>query len=268
MTTTTHPISLNEDVNTDQHKQHQAVREEYLSARAIMTKFMSASQLKSVDDLSTGEEGQFFIDTLVGLANIVKTMPKTMEQDENGDEAIAYLHYFKRGVNFYIAEKDVGDSERSDFDQHQAFGLADIGCGAGAGAELGYISIAELIKNNVELDFYFKPTTIAALQSAREPDILIVSESQFSPQVTNMIDAVTAAGGREIDAKEYGAVAFTLDDECVLLSKNGDAYRITWLVDNERKFTRYCADPAYAIDEYRQGYDAANDDENTAGPGH
>ncbi len=258
-----------QDESASEHALPPTTYKDYLSARAIMTKFMSVSQLKSVDELSTGEEGQFFIDTLVGLANIVKTMPKTMEQDENGDEAIAYLHYFKGGVNFYIAEKDVGDSAMSNVEQRQdkAFGLASIG----HGAELAYISIAELIKNNVELDFHFKPVSIASLQSADEPRLFIADEEQHNAPVSIMVDAAMAAGGEKIDIKDHGAVVFvnfTLGDNAVLLSKKNDAYRVSWLVDGERKFTRYCADPAYAIDEYRQGYDVSDDNENDAGPGH
>ena len=60
-------------------------------------------------------------------------------------------------MDFYITERD---SDEDGQGQIQAFGLADLGYGA----ELGYISIAELISNHVELDFHFKPTTIAQLK--------------------------------------------------------------------------------------------------------
>ena len=43
--------------------------------------------------------------------------------------------------------------------QLQAYGLVNLGYGG----ELGYISIDELIGNNVELDLYFEPTEIKNL---------------------------------------------------------------------------------------------------------
>ena len=42
-------------------------------------------------------------------------------------------------------------------EQLQAFGLADLGYGP----EYGYISIEELLENGVELDFHYRPRTVA-----------------------------------------------------------------------------------------------------------
>jgi hypothetical protein len=64
-------------------------------------------------------------------------------------------------MDWYITERDIGDGD--DDTQHQAFGLADLGVGE---PELGYISIAELIDNNVELDLHFDPTPISQLKSS------------------------------------------------------------------------------------------------------
>ena len=74
-------------------------------------------------------------------------MPRGYEQDGKGDSAIAYLHYFTGSCDWYITERDTTD------EQHQAFGLADLGYGP----ELGYISVQELIENGAELDLYFEP---------------------------------------------------------------------------------------------------------------
>ena len=47
-------------------------------------------------------------------------------------------------------------------EQHQAFGLADLGMGA----ELGYISIVELLENGAELDLHFVPRTLEQIKKA------------------------------------------------------------------------------------------------------
>ena len=49
-------------------------------------------------------------------------------------------------------------------EQNQAFGLADIGYGA----ELGYISIAELRSVGAEMDYHYEPRTIAAQKAIWE----------------------------------------------------------------------------------------------------
>ena len=93
-------------------------------------------------------------------AAIIDTMPKTYEQDGLGDQAIASLHYFLGGCDWYITEKDAEAPDS--LGQHQAFGWADLG----GGGELGYISLVELLANGAELDFHFRPCTLAALKAA------------------------------------------------------------------------------------------------------
>ncbi|MBL0011067.1 MAG: DUF2958 domain-containing protein [Nitrosomonas sp.] len=87
-------------------------------------------------------------------------MPKTYGQDGMGDKAIAYLHYFSGGSDWYITEKDMED------EQLQAFGLANLG----QGGELGYISIQELIDAGVEIDLYWTPKTIGQIKGASSED--------------------------------------------------------------------------------------------------
>lgn len=118
--------------------------------------FMPRAQLMNLGAYCFGEEGQFFIDKLVEFGNMVETMPKTYGQDGKGNQAVAYLHYFLGGMDWYITERDI-DTDGAG--QIQAFGLADLGYGA----ELGYISIPEIIDVGAELDLYFEPTTIENL---------------------------------------------------------------------------------------------------------
>lgn len=101
-----------------------------------------------------GEEAQFFVDKFCEIGTRIYNMPKTYDQEGCGDGAVAYLHYFKGGCDWYITEKDAAADG-----QHQAFGWADLG----HGGELGYISIVELIANGVELDLYFSPATLGEI---------------------------------------------------------------------------------------------------------
>jgi len=118
--------------------------------------FISKQQLSVLGDACYGEERRFFIDKIVEMGNLIKTMPKTYEQDGKGDQAIVSLHYFKGNMDWFITEKDM------EMPQHQAFGLADLGYD---GEELGYISIQELIENNVELDLHFTPKTLKEIRN-------------------------------------------------------------------------------------------------------
>jgi hypothetical protein len=116
-----------------------------------LSRFIGMDQLEILRASLRGEEKTFFIDKIHELRDLVASMPKAYEQESKGDQAIIYLHYFIGNCNWWITEKDC------EFIQHQAFGLADLGYGA----EYGYISIEELIENGVELDFYYKPRTLA-----------------------------------------------------------------------------------------------------------
>ena len=120
--------------------------------------FMSRAQLSTIRSLAKGEEGDWFVARMVELAALIATMPKTYEQDGKGDQATAYLHYFRGNQDWYITERDIDQDGEG---QIQAFGLANLGYGG----ELGYISIAEVIKAGVELDLHFKPTTLAAINA-------------------------------------------------------------------------------------------------------
>lgn len=130
------------------------------AALKLLAGFMSASQMNAVKEGMRGEEKQYFISKMVELEALIKGMPKTYDQDGMGDDAVASLHYFKGGADWYITEKDVSG------DQEQAYGLADLG--NGQGGERGYISIVELIGEGVELDFGFAPQTLKQVTGGDE----------------------------------------------------------------------------------------------------
>ncbi len=129
------------------------------TAAADLRPFIGKWQLSTMRELCEGEEGDWYVARMVELAALILAMPKTYEQDGLGDRAIAHLHYFTGGCDWYITEKD---SDPDGEGQIQAFGSANLGYGA----ELGYISIAELIANGAELDLHFSPRPLSTLKKA------------------------------------------------------------------------------------------------------
>jgi hypothetical protein len=122
-----------------------------------LRQFIGYGQRRAIAQACEGEEGQFFIDKLRDIRELIGAMPKTYEQDGMGDAAVVHLHYFVGGCDWYITEKDCED------EQLQAFGLADLG----HGSELGYIAITEITRHGAELDLHFKPQTLGEIRAAR-----------------------------------------------------------------------------------------------------
>jgi hypothetical protein len=121
-------------------------------------KFVGRSQLATMKSLSKGEEeGQFFIDKALDMANRIAAMPGVGDTDgaEPLRDKIAYLHYFRGSMHAYIYEKDIVEGEG----QWQAKGYADL-YGDGLFGEYGYCCIQEYIDHGVELDLNFTPRPI------------------------------------------------------------------------------------------------------------
>ena len=128
-------------------------------AETALHPFVSRQQRAAMRDLShSSEEEGFFQEKLLEFGNRVASMPKTYDQDGKGDEAVAYLHYFHGGSDWYITEKDV------DGGIEQAFGYTVLN-GDTENAELGYISIAELTECGVDLDLHFEPRTLREVKA-------------------------------------------------------------------------------------------------------
>ena len=143
---------------TNTSKQDRNTKSDAIEAVNTLKHFVGKAQLQAIGHGCQSEEKQFFFDKLVEMANVVSTMPETYEQDGMGDQAVVHLHYFHGDMDWYITERDCDPEGEG---QIQAFGMADLGYGG----ELGYISIQELIMNNIELDLYFTPTTLAEIKN-------------------------------------------------------------------------------------------------------
>ncbi|MHB1752175.1 MAG: hypothetical protein ACYCTF_05690 [Acidiferrobacter sp.] len=124
----------------------------------VLNPFVSKSQMRAIWDLCrAGEEKAYFKQKVMDLARLIKSMPKMYDQDGSGMEAVAYLHYFTAGFDWYVTEKDMTGDGTS-----QAFGLAVV-----FECELGYISIREIVANGAELDLYFTPAPLSRLVDGR-----------------------------------------------------------------------------------------------------
>jgi len=123
----------------------------------VLHPFLSVSQRLALNSALHGEEGSYFAETLIELAAQIQAMPSTYEQDGLGDQAVAHLHYFQGGMDFWITEKDM------DGGVTQAFGLA---CTTGdiSDAEIGYISITEITRAGTEIDLHWEPKTLAEIR--------------------------------------------------------------------------------------------------------
>ena len=162
--------------------------EKGLAALNSVRQFLSRSQFKTIAEAMKGEEGRFFIDKAVVLAQLIDGMAKSYEQGGKEDPT-AYLHYFKGSADWHITEKDATGKGTE-----QAFGLSDLG----QGGELGYISIDELVRNNAELDLHFEPKPLSAARKpapapAQEPAAAAQPEQQEMPS-TAWLEAAALFG--------------------------------------------------------------------------
>lgn len=130
-----------------------SAREDFQTLRP----FLSASQADAIRKGLSGADSSYFSRKFREYSDRVRKMPVTYQQDGKGDAAIVHLHYFKGGCDWYITEKDMDGSGTT-----QAFGYACMGS-----PELGYISIAELVRNGAELDLNWTPKTLGEVKLSR-----------------------------------------------------------------------------------------------------
>ena len=124
---------------------------------ATLIPFLPINQLAIIRECLEGEEREFFVKKMDEMKAVIQAMPVTYSQSELGDEAVAYLHYFMGGMDWYITEKDVeGDGTV------QAYGMVDFGYGP----ECGYISIKEIVESvyYLDLDLHWQPKKLSDIK--------------------------------------------------------------------------------------------------------
>ena len=115
--------------------------------------FINPQQLSLTQSLTTGEEGNYFVEVLTSIQHTLNTMPVSYETEGQGMDAVAYLHYFLGGSDWWITEID------SEEEQYQAFGYVCLHGGTD-NAEFGYVDIVELLRVGAELDYYWVPMSL------------------------------------------------------------------------------------------------------------
>lgn len=100
-----------------------------------------------------GEEQEHFKSIADKIADVISKAPAIYETEGKGDKVKPVLHYFYGNVDIYMTEID-----KSGNNQH--FGYTSLGMGY---LEAGYIDLDYIFKElpELNLDFYFKPKTIA-----------------------------------------------------------------------------------------------------------
>lgn len=193
-----------------------SLRECAVIAAKSVAPFLSKMQLSAMVDACWGEEGKYFMQKFIDLAQLIDAMPKTYEQDGMGDQATAYLHYFTSGSDWYITEKDMNGGIL------QAYGYAILN-GDDECAEVGYISIEELTRHGAELDLHFTPCRLAEIK-ARRAGIEIAKDTK-----PNLWVVVTKPGQDEeavwADFPTYREAVATLGDvgeEASVMKRLGD----------------------------------------------
>ena len=117
-------------------------------ARQVLATLTNQSQRTAILEALRGEERAFFAQKIEEICAVWAAMPKTYETDGQGRAALARLHYFTKGCDWWIVEKDADPDGKG---QIQAFGVAELGrC-----RELGYISLPEILAAGAELDLYY-----------------------------------------------------------------------------------------------------------------
>lgn len=127
-----------------------------INAFASLKHFIGESQMMAIADICQGEERQGMFAILLDLSETVLRMPKTYDTQEQSDP-IVHLHYFMCNMDWHITEKDAME------EQHQAFGMADLG----DGGELGYISIEEITASGVQIDLHWTPCKLSEVKQQR-----------------------------------------------------------------------------------------------------
>lgn len=130
--------------------------------------YIPAGQLLVINECLQGEEADYFREKLAELSALVASMPKTYDQDGLGENAVAHLHYFGGRCDIYITELDKGAPDDTPEDAlTQCFGQVDLGYGA----ELGYISLPEIMGTPLELDLHFTPKTLREINEPAEEEV-------------------------------------------------------------------------------------------------
>ncbi len=119
---------------------------------STLRRFVPARQMNILNSMLRGEEREFFAEAMTELDFRWNDLPiiGTAGSDQPSDVAMATIHLFSPGADWWIVEKPAIPTE-------PAFGIADLGF-----RELGYFELSEILKlRNVEVDLHWTPKTVS-----------------------------------------------------------------------------------------------------------
>ncbi len=134
-----------------------------MKQKPVLQSFIGPRQAACIRSLMRGEEGEWFRAKIQELQALVDSMPVSYETEPSENTpyvapTVARLHYFRGSADAWIVELDCGAADDTPADyQRQAWGKVDLGYGA----ELGYISIPELLNAGMELDLHWQPRPVS-----------------------------------------------------------------------------------------------------------
>lgn len=170
-------------------------------------KLVPKNQLSALQEIKYREQDE-------AVANVnenVSLVPDLYGQDGKGKEAVAYLHYFLGGSDWYITEYNE--------EEYTAYGFVVLNQDWQM-AEFGYISMQELTKSmplnrpSIELDFYWEPATINEIIDKNEPKYNTDEESEidflFNPPNQNGIKLLNQLTQFPVEISDQDANFFVL----------------------------------------------------------
>lgn len=114
---------------------------------SYLKKYMPPSELKCLLEFSRGEAGEVYERILAEIEQKIRNVPPIYANEELGTDASIALHYFGGATDIWISELDQETGE--------GFGYICLNGDTG-NAELGYISIPEIVKTDMlELDLHW-----------------------------------------------------------------------------------------------------------------
>ena len=130
--------------------------------------FVSYPQRLFLLEQLRGEEGEAIADLVIHLAKAIEATPVTYATNsiDTPNKAV-HLHYFGKGVDAWIVERDKGNTPEDIGlgTQLQAYGKISLQGEGWNGAEWGYIDIATLIRLGIEVDLYWTPKAVKEIQA-------------------------------------------------------------------------------------------------------
>lgn len=133
-------------------------REQYNQKLDLLKSWVSEAQFAVLESYAESDELDGHLETVSRVYDQIKSLPKLAETDGQGRNAMAILHYFMAGSDWYFTEAD---------DRNDGFGYASIN---GQDLESGYLSASEITGNGAELDLNFTEVKIAELDRSNNDD--------------------------------------------------------------------------------------------------